>query len=108
MDTNIKSDIRVTLRSYLQTKDDMNKLMPANIIAHRNFLRSAVIIHAFESALQELPSEVVEYAHLKYLEKGRMSNSSIASKLNVSESTLKRWDDLLIKSIITHIKLVVF
>lgn len=108
MKINVKNNIRFALRTYLHTKEAMDQVMPPNLVLRNQLLQAAIRLYAIEGALAELSPEIIEYVQVKYWSKELESNSLLSSRFNVSESTIKRWDSILLGTIIKHINLIVF
>lgn len=104
MDQELRKLIKFELCSYMRNKDVINQMQIFDLVAHRQLLRSAVIVHVIESALIELPQEIKEYAELKYFNKSGLGYSMLSSKCNVSERTVKRWDETLLKTVAEHLE----
>lgn len=104
MKQKVKRCIKVELCSYWCNKEIIAQIKLLDLFAHRQLLRSAIMIHVIESALAELPQEIKEYTTKKYFNKRNVSYAMLADECHASERTLKRWDDILLKTIARHMR----
>ena len=102
------SNLRRALRVYHRNKEALDAIMPPNLIVCAQLIRTLVATYAIEEVIRNASTETIEYIQMKYWDKEGKNQGLIASKFNMSESSIKRKDEALMLEIIQEIERMIF
>lgn len=94
------------VRSHLYNYKYNKKLLdiPGCLIGNHRLSKVALFALCIKKILKQLSQEFKVYLRLRYFSDNPQSLSNIAMDLNVSERTLNRWDELIIKIIFDRLE----
>ena len=95
--------IRFELRNYHRNVKMLQGFGLNQLVSTKALQYTCMITDAIAGALAELPEEVVETVRLKYFVGVRADNFDLAYKQNVSERTVRRWDNLALDTIARYL-----
>ncbi len=89
-----KNYIRFELKNYKNNVKMLQGHSLHTLISTRVLQYTCIVTEAISLALAEMSAEVAETVRLKYFSGVRCDNFDLSYKLNVSERTVRRWDNI--------------
>lgn len=99
MKREIKSFVKLELSLYRLKKVELKNRELNSVADYHYFCMLRHIVTGIEIALSTLPKEIKQYAIFRYFGQREFKRTCIAKKFKVSERTVARWDDKLLRCV---------
>lgn len=106
MSPTIKAFIRFELREYPNSKKILTQILPHEIMAQRQLVWLLLVVQSIELELETLPEDMLKYIERAYFQRPKKDRAILCHELNLSERTVRRYEDALIKNIAINIGLI--
>lgn len=99
MHKTIKKFVQYELRNYHYYKTTLYELNIHKLLTYKQQLWLTLTVQGIEIALAGLSPELNQYVRLRYFQKNYYTSDGLAMQLNISDRTLRKWDQMVIHAV---------
>lgn len=103
MHKTIRKFIQYELRNYHYYKTTLRELHIYQLLTYKQQLWLNLTVQGIEIALATLSPELNQYVRLRYFQANYYTSDGLAMQLNISDRTLRKWDQLVINAVAQQI-----